>query len=64
MIDNQEYIKAIEHNNPIEALKIIKEVDFIIIDGEVYKYCDSEFVPSLEDGVVDVLNIYLDYYKI
>jgi hypothetical protein len=55
---NGETIKSVDAN-PVETLTLAKEVDYIHIDGETYKYAYSEFHPTFDDVYVDVLNIEL-----
>lgn len=54
------FIKAVYPNDVVESLQILKLIEDIRIEDEIYTYAFSEFVPALSDEFLDVVYVYLD----
>lgn len=44
----------------VETLKVIREVDEIVLKGKPYQFIFSDFIPAEDDGYYDVLNVYVE----
>jgi len=53
-------IAYIDHKNPIEFIKIIKEVNRINIKGKTWIYTDCDFNPTFDYISIDVVRIFVD----
>lgn len=60
VLDDYDYIKAIDYDNPIEIIKLVKQLDTIMIDNKLYELVWSEFKPAENKEHLDVLNIFID----
>lgn len=63
-IGDNEYIDAVDHDNPVELIQMLKQVDSIKIEDEYYKYSFSDFHPATEYGFIDAVYIYLELLDI
>jgi hypothetical protein len=59
-METSEMISATHDCSPTEILRLVKEVDTIKLEDDYYTYVSSEFVPSTDECILDVLNIYVD----
>ena len=58
--DDYDYIKAVDYDDPTEIIKLVKQVDSIIINDEWYEFAWSEFKPAESKECLDILNIFVD----
>ena len=60
VVDDHSFIKAVHHDNPVEVIKLLKQVDHMVLNDNWYRMGWTEYMPATEEGVIDVLNVYLE----
>ena len=57
---SENYLEAINHENPVEVIQMAKLVNSIKLGEDWYKYDSCEFIPTFDNVFIDVLHIYVD----
>lgn len=60
-ISENGYIKAVYTDTPQELIRVAKEVDSILIDGDVFEFTSCEMCVPETDHNIDCIKIFVDY---
>jgi len=57
--DIKNYLGAIETCEPLSIIHLVDEVELINIEGRCYRRSFVEYVPAIEEGAVNCVDVFL-----